>query len=151
MTRPLFLAATLAVAASAATVGDRGAFETRLSPENRIRQALNRLTFGARPGDVDRVRKLGVEKWIELQLHPERIPQNPVLDEKLKPLDSLRLDTVDVLKTYYPQYPPGMMRPVPLNDLLPPEQMRQVYNGTAEERHAAILKMDPEKRSQVMA
>ena len=41
------------------------AFETKLTPDNRVRHALNRLTFGARPGDFDQVRKLGVEKWIE--------------------------------------------------------------------------------------
>jgi uncharacterized protein (DUF1800 family) len=153
MIRPLLLSAFFAVAASAASNGELPAahFDTRLSPENRIRQALNRLTFGARPGDVEQVRKLGVEKWIELQLHPDRIPQNPVLEERLKPLDSLRMDVVDLLKTYYPQYPPGMMRPVSMNDLLPPEQMRQIYSGTAEERRAAIEKLDPEKRWQVVA
>ena len=35
--------------------------------------ALDRLTFGPRPGDVDRVIAMGVDKWIQLQLHPEKI------------------------------------------------------------------------------
>jgi uncharacterized protein (DUF1800 family) len=156
MIRP-FLFLSLAAAASAAAPvtnsGERPAdrFEVRLSPENRARQALQRLTFGARPGDLEQVRKLGVEKWIELQLHPERIPQNPALEEKLKPLDSLGLDTAEILKTYFPQYPPGMMRPVQMNEILTPEQSRQVFSGTAEERRAAILKLAPDKRMLVLA
>jgi uncharacterized protein (DUF1800 family) len=153
MIRPLFLAATLAAAASAATNGERlaGRFETRLSPENRVRQAVQRLTFGARPGDLEQVRKLGVEKWIELQLHPERIPQNPALEEKLKPLETLRMDSGEILKTCFPQYPPGMMRPVQINEILTPDQFRTVFNGTAEERRDAILRLPPEKRLLVLA
>ncbi len=44
-----------------------------LTAQERARHALNRLTFGPRPGDVERVSALGVRKWIELQLNPERI------------------------------------------------------------------------------
>jgi uncharacterized protein (DUF1800 family) len=150
--RTILLAAALVAIASAAT-GDRAAghFDTRLSPDNRVRHAINRLTFGARPGDFDRVRKLGVEKWIELQLHPERIPENPALAAKLQPLETLRLSSAEILKKYYPQYPPGIPRPVSLNDLLPQTEMRRVLSGTAEERRAAILALDPEKRWQVLA
>ena len=86
------LAATIAFPAN----GPDGRFETKLSPDQRIRQAINRLTFGARPGDFEEVRRLGVEKWIELQLHPERIPENPVLESKLKPLDSIRMDSARI-------------------------------------------------------
>ncbi len=35
--------------------------------------ALSRLTFGARPGDLERLRAMGVDRWIDEQLHPERI------------------------------------------------------------------------------
>ncbi len=35
--------------------------------------ALSRLTFGARPGELEQVRAMGVDRWIEAQLHPERI------------------------------------------------------------------------------
>jgi len=38
----------------------------------RAAHVLDRLAFGARPGEVDRVTQLGVDRWIELQLHPER-------------------------------------------------------------------------------
>ncbi len=46
----------------------------RLDAASRAHQALNRLTFGAQPGDFAAVQRMGVDAWIELQLHPERIP-----------------------------------------------------------------------------
>jgi uncharacterized protein (DUF1800 family) len=149
----LLPAAAMAVAAYGASAGGdpSGLFETKLSPEQKTEQALNRLTFGARPGDVEEVRKLGLEKWIELQLHPERIAENPVLEDRLKPLETIRMDAVDILKQYSPQRPVTMMAPIRANELLPPDQFRKVYNGTAEERLAAIMALGPDKRWQVLA
>jgi len=162
MLRPALL---LTLAATATLAADRNApaagtpppapaaraFETRLTPDNRARQVLSRLTFGPRPGDFDQVRKLGVEKWIEQQLHPDRIPENPVLADRLKPLESLRLDPAEIVKKYYPQFPPGVPRPMSINDILTQDQIRQVFNGTAEERRAAIMKLDDAKRMTVLA
>jgi uncharacterized protein (DUF1800 family) len=45
-----------------------------LTADQQVLQALNRLTFGPRPGDVTRVRQMGVDRWIAEQLSPERIP-----------------------------------------------------------------------------
>src|SRR5262245_55916388 len=78
----------------------------KLSPEEKIQHVLDRLTFGARPGDFAEVRKLGVEKWIELQLHPERIAENPALEARLKPLDTIRMETAEIFTKYFPQFPP---------------------------------------------
>jgi len=41
--------------------------------DQQVAHALSRLTFGARPGDVARVRAMGVDQWIDEQLHPERL------------------------------------------------------------------------------
>ena len=41
--------------------------------DQQVGHVLSRLTFGPRPGDVERVRQLGVDRWIDEQLHPERI------------------------------------------------------------------------------
>ena len=86
-----------------------GPFDQRLSQDQQIEQALSRLTFGARPGDVQEVRRLGVTKWIELQLHPDRIPENPVLEAKLKPLETLRMNLPEIVKQYTPPTQPVMM------------------------------------------
>ena len=58
-------------------------FDLKLTPDKQILHVLNRLTFGPRPGDLAEVRKLGVDKWIDQQLHPERVPENPVLEARL--------------------------------------------------------------------
>ncbi len=50
----------------------------RMSERDRAQHALDRLAFGARPGDVDRVLTMGVDRWIEQQLHPERIADRAV-------------------------------------------------------------------------
>jgi hypothetical protein len=39
--------------------------------QRRALHALNRLTFGPRPGDVQQVMAMGVDQWIDLQLHPK--------------------------------------------------------------------------------
>src|SRR3954471_9228476 len=44
-----------------------------LPADQQIIQALSRLTFGARPGDVQKVRSIGLDKWIDQQLHPDKI------------------------------------------------------------------------------
>ena len=127
-----------------------GRFDTKLSPDQQILQVLNRLTFGPRPGDVEEVRRIGLDKWVDLQLHPERIAENPVLDEKLKPLETLRMSPDEIMAAY-PQVPPALtFRQTPLNELLSQDQVRRVLNGTAEERQAALGALDPEKRKQVL-
>ena len=88
-----------------------GRFDTKLSKDQQILQAVNRLTFGPRPGDVEEVRRLGVDKWVDLQLHPERIPENPVLDEKLKPLETLRMEPGEIIAAYPQNNPALMFRP----------------------------------------
>ncbi|MEO9036164.1 MAG: DUF1800 domain-containing protein [Gemmatimonadaceae bacterium] len=44
-----------------------------LNADEEIRHALSRLTFGPRPGDVARVRAMGLDKWIDTQLNPSTI------------------------------------------------------------------------------
>ncbi len=131
-----------------------GPFDKRLSPEQQIIHALNRLTFGPRPGDVEEVRRIGLTKWVELQLHPEQIPENPVLSEKLKPLKTLDMSLADVVKQYTPEQQQPIMMAMGMlrfNTLLSDEQRRKVMTGTAEERTEVLKALDPEKRRQVLA
>jgi uncharacterized protein (DUF1800 family) len=46
--------------------------------DQQVQHVLNRLAFGARPGDVAAVRTLGVDRWIDRQLHPERLADTAV-------------------------------------------------------------------------
>jgi hypothetical protein len=51
----------------------------RLSEQERIAHVLSRLTFGPRTGDAERVAAMGIDKWIDRQLHPDAIPDSAVL------------------------------------------------------------------------
>jgi len=83
-----------------AAYADTASFSKQISRDDRILQALNRLTFGARPGDAAQVKAMGLKKWIDLQLHPDRIPENPALLEKLKPFDSLTMSGDQLVRNY---------------------------------------------------
>ena len=64
--------------------------------------ALNRLTFGPRPGDVDRVAGMGVDKWIDQQLQPNKIDDS-ALAARLSPLRTLNMDTHEIVTKFPPQ------------------------------------------------
>jgi uncharacterized protein (DUF1800 family) len=61
--------------------------------------ALNRLTFGPRPGDVDQVMAIGVDKWIDQQLHPDKI-NDSALDARLSPFRTLRMNTREIVENF---------------------------------------------------
>ncbi|MEO8591681.1 MAG: DUF1800 domain-containing protein [Candidatus Solibacter sp.] len=75
-------------------------FQKSLAGDQKILQALNRLTFGPRPGDAQHVKSVGLKKWIDRQLHPDSIAENPVLFEKLRTLDSLRMTGAELVSNY---------------------------------------------------
>jgi uncharacterized protein (DUF1800 family) len=102
---------TVPLTASAAkkTVADYKLFAKKLSKDEQILHALDRLTFGPRPGDLEAVKKMGLKKWIDLQLHPERIPESAVLAAKIAPLESLRMSQAETAANYPP---PQMIRAI---------------------------------------
>jgi len=69
------------------------------SDQRRALHALNRLTFGPRPGDVQRVMAIGVDQWIDLQLHPEKIDDS-ALAAHLEPLRTTRLSTKELAEDF---------------------------------------------------
>src|SRR5262249_12144221 len=86
-------------------------FEQKLAKDKQAVHALNRLTFGPRPGEVEQVRRLSVEKWIDQQLYPEQIAENPILETKLQSLGTLKLATWQIVETYPQSQPGAMIRP----------------------------------------
>ena len=56
----------------------------------RIRHLLRRTTFGVRGTDVEEVKRLGVDAWLERQLHPDQIPDREV-EDRLKGYETLKL------------------------------------------------------------
>ena len=90
----------------------------RLTEEQRILHVLNRLGFGARPGDVERVKAMGLERYIDQQLHPEKI-DDAVAEGKVKNLEALQLSTPE-LYAKYPQ-PNQLLRALERSGQAPPE------------------------------
>ncbi|MBV8357843.1 MAG: DUF1800 family protein, partial [Deltaproteobacteria bacterium] len=62
-----------------------------LSPGQCALHVLNRLAFGPRPGDIDDVKQIGVEDWIESQLRPDSIPEPSDLRQQIASLQTLRM------------------------------------------------------------
>ena len=78
----------------------------QLEGSERVLHALNRMTFGPRPGDVAAVEKMGLNKWFEMQLNPGRIDDSP-LNARLAEYPAT-LMPLDALESKYPS--PGELR-----------------------------------------
>ncbi|MGH9755505.1 MAG: DUF1800 family protein [Blastocatellia bacterium] len=95
----------------ASTRGRRATDSTpQLSEDQKILHLLNRAGFGPRPGDVERVRRLGMEQYIEAQLHPEDLPDD-FLSRPLLALSTLQMSQFEILQTFEP--PPPRPQPAP--------------------------------------
>ena len=73
-----------------------------LPADQQIIHALNRLTFGARPGDVLMVRAVGLDRWIDQQLHPERIDDS-FIEAFVARYPTINRDQNDLLRQYAEQ------------------------------------------------
>jgi uncharacterized protein (DUF1800 family) len=72
-----------------------------MDEQKRALHALNRLSFGPRPGEVQRIAAIGVDKWIDQQLHPEKIDDH-ALEARLAGFTTLRMDTRTMIETFPP-------------------------------------------------
>ncbi|HEY7099716.1 MAG TPA: DUF1800 domain-containing protein [Terriglobales bacterium] len=97
----------------------------------RAAQALNRLTFGPRPGEIDRVVAMGVDNWIDRQLHPDIIDDS-TLDVRLRPFRTLRMDTREIVENFPP---PQLIKAVEAGKRpLPSDAMQRVVYETQMDR-----------------
>ncbi|KAF0811787.1 hypothetical protein IGB42_03804 [Andreprevotia sp. IGB-42] len=99
-----------------------------LTDAQRALHALNRLGYGPAPGDVQRVQAMGVERYIDQQLHPEKMALPPVLAQKLTALQRAAPAPGEMLSEFRP--PRG-------SDTLTAEQKqqarREVYQRAAQQ------------------
>src|SRR5579862_5293117 len=93
---------SLAVAAQAWKKDKKIAAAAQMDPHTQALHALQRLTFGPRPGDIERVTSMGLDKWIDQQLHPGRIDDSAV-EARLAPFRTLHMDTKEMVENF----PPG--------------------------------------------
>src|SRR5690348_4825772 len=74
---------------------------TELTEDQAILHALNRLAYGARPGDVQRIKQMGLAKWIDEQLDPASIDDS-VLDKRLARYSTLSMSSQQLLEDFPP-------------------------------------------------
>src|SRR5947208_14113682 len=132
-TRKLFTLLTFALlisAAAALLAADKNKSKkqpangpAQMDDDKRILHALNRFAFGPRPGDVDKVRSIGLDKWFEEQLHPDKVDDNAI-EARLTPFRTLKMSTSDMVENFPP-----------------PQILKQVENGRMS------MPSDPGKRA----
>jgi uncharacterized protein (DUF1800 family) len=99
-TRLIVLSTALMLAAGLLQA-QKGAGAVPSKPDARtIAHVLDRIGFGARPGDIERVQKMGLAKYIDQQLYPEKI-SDKALDERLKDFPTLKMSSTELAQDYF--------------------------------------------------
>src|SRR5688572_21048301 len=73
--------------------------QTSVTAEQKIVHVLNRTGFGPRSGDVEKVRKTGLQNYLELQLHPRKI-EDSAADARLSRFRTLAMSSSDLIERY---------------------------------------------------
>jgi uncharacterized protein (DUF1800 family) len=71
----------------------------QIQGDARVLHALNRLTFGPRPGDVAAVKQMGLDRWFEQQLHPSKIDDS-ALEARLAMFPAMKLQQAELMRRY---------------------------------------------------
>jgi uncharacterized protein (DUF1800 family) len=97
-----FLTRSAAVVVAAVTLSAAGpGSAVPARPDDKtILHVLNRIGFGARPGDVERVRAMGLDKYIDEQLNPQRI-DDAAMTQRLAGFETLTLSSRKIADDYY--------------------------------------------------
>jgi uncharacterized protein (DUF1800 family) len=128
------MATGLASGAPPATAPSPSAQAAPLDAQAQALHVLNRLAFGPRPGDVERVATMGVQRWIDEQLHPEAIPLPPALTARLALLDTVNRSAGDSLAEFL-----ELRREVRMDDEGAKQRRRQVEMRAARQAAEARL------------
>src|SRR6516164_7250010 len=72
---------------------------SELTVDEAILHALNRLAYGPRPGEMERIKQMGLARWIDLQLSPNSI-DDKALEARLENLPSIRMSATALIRDY---------------------------------------------------
>ncbi len=95
---------------------------------------LNRLSLGIRPSEIEQVKQLGVDKYIQQQLNPDSIVEPAILTDRLSKLDTINLSPVELFQRYNPNRKIDIQSPIPSDKKIQRQQARQVTNQAIEAR-----------------
>ncbi|MFS2139505.1 DUF1800 domain-containing protein [Duganella sp. Dugasp56] len=96
MTMTRWIAAAALMASATAAVA---ATPTPLAPEQAAAHVLNRIAYGPKPGDIERVTQMGVQRYIDEQLNAAA-PLPPALTGRLASLDAAQQPAGEVLRRF---------------------------------------------------
>ncbi len=96
-----------------------------LTEDQKCLQVLNRLTFGPKPGDLEQVKKMGIDAFLKEQLNPEKL-DDALCDKDLKSYPTLT-ESINSLLMEYPQPGVNIMRPDLRNKVLSPSENEKAY------------------------
>jgi len=87
--------------------------------DDQIVHLLNRISFGPAPGDIENVRRIGIDAYIDQQLHPAGLPQSPELQARLNALPTLNASISQLAEQYF----------------IPPEQEKRMSEDERKQYH----------------
>src|SRR5439155_4261555 len=99
LTTFLFCQPTFLLIGNAQGRKQRGERKSAMPDDQRIAHVLSRLTFGARPGDFERVKAMGIDVFITQQLDADSIDDTGAI-ATLKQLPTLGIATPVIIEQY---------------------------------------------------
>lgn len=82
-----------------AASGEKEPAQRQIQGQERVLHALNRFTFGPRPGDVDAVERMGLKRWFDLQLNPSKIDDS-ALEQRLALFPAIEMSQPQMMERY---------------------------------------------------
>lgn len=145
----VLLVASPAPAVAAAKKKKQAPEAAQIQGDARVLHALNRLTFGPRPGDVAAVKQIGLDRWFDEQLHPAKIDDS-ALDARLAMYPAMKLEQAELLRRYpNPQMLRQMMQ---MKMPLPSDQVeRTIYRVELARYQQALAKQEAAQQASAEA
>lgn len=115
--------------------------------DERILHVLNRISYGPAPGDIEAVRRIGIDAYIEQQLHPASFPTPRDLQDRLNQLPITRMSLMDIADRFQPDREEGKLSQEKREELN--QHLRTIVEDMSD---AKILNaaMDPAQLQEVM-
>jgi uncharacterized protein (DUF1800 family) len=99
-----FSASVFAAKKGSVPLCEEAGWREPLNDDQNSLQLLERITFGPRPGDLERLRGMGLDRFLDEQLHPEQLDDTAV-EEKVAALPTLQMSSEELVENYPPLKP----------------------------------------------
>lgn len=116
----------------------------------KVLHLLNRLSYGARPGDVERVTQMGTDRYLQQQLNPASIPESPALSRQLSSLETLKMSPVSLFQAFNPRAGQPDQKPSPQVRQMNRQNARQVVEEAVQARLLRAVESDRQLEEQMV-